>query len=180
MKKLTHLFIFMASMALILTSCEDLISKRAYCLETSDTFEYVSNMCFQSSYRDVLESIYVFNLPTNPEADEEDYKYDLRWNDKIKIEFFSCVGGLKGKAVKSILKLSDNLIKVNIGGAAKDPEATSGYIKINPNAFKAYTDRVKDAFVYAYVAVGPSSGLVEKPAFDENGKLISSSPESAQ
>ena len=180
MKKLTHLLTFIASMALIFTSCEDLINKRGYCLETSDTFEYVSNKCYQASYRDVLESIYVFNLPLNPEDEEGNYKYDLRWNDKIKIEYFSCVEGLKGKVVKSILKLSDNLMKINIGGASIDKEATFGYIKINPNAYKAYTDRVKDTFLYAYVAIGYTNGLVEKPPVDENGKVISSSSSSAQ
>ena len=174
MKKLLKLSLLLVSIPLALSSCED-FAKKAYCLETFNSEDYEAGMCYQAASGNVLESLFVMNLPINPEDDPENYKYDLTWNDNINLAFFTCVGGLKGKKISTILKLGAQTLKVTISGSCNDKEATSGYIRVNRNAFKAHTERVTDADVYAYVAIGTRSGVTEKPTENNENNSQSSS-----
>ena len=72
--------------------------------------------------------------------------------------------GLKGKLVQNAMKMSSSSIKLSIYGKIQDPEATFGYIKIRYTNFKALSERAREAYLYAYVAIGSSSGLADKPA----------------
>ena len=70
---------------------------------------------------------------------------------------------LKGKRIIEVFKWSDTVLKINFDGRAADKEANSGYVRISPSAYKAYTKEVKNTYLYAYVAIGDSSALVDKP-----------------
>ena len=64
----------------------------------------------------------------------------------------------------SAFKIGANVLKLQIEHSLNNPEATSGYIKVSRYAFKALTERVKEAYLYAYVAIGATADLVNKPA----------------
>ena len=169
MKNFIKVSLLIASIPLVLTSCETL-EKKCYCLETSTTIEYVENMCYQASRNDVLETIYVINLPLNPEAKASEYQYDVAFASDIKNASLTLTDGLEGKVIDSVFTLGDNMLKVNIKGIATNQEATYGYIKVSNRAFTANTDRVKDAYLYAYVALSDNgSSLADKPAINEDG-----------
>ena len=161
MKNIKKIAVFSSIFLFSLTSCAS--EPKSYCLETSDTFDYYEGKCFQANRNDVVDTVFVMNMPTNPEADPEEYKYDIRWNDSINTEWFSFAGGLKGKRIIEVFKWSDTVLKINFDGRAADKEATSGYVRISPSAYKAYTKEVKNTYLYAYVAIGDSSALVDKP-----------------
>ena len=166
MNKPLKLLLLLAVVPFALTSCEEFKEKQSYCLETSDTFEYKEGLCYQVSRKDILESVFVIAPPTNPDkAENEKYTYPITWKDEIHTEYFSFVRGLEGKKVISILKLGDNVLKVNIEGAInKEKPSYYGFIKIHFRAFKSYTPETKEAYLYAFVTVGPSSDVVRKPA----------------
>ena len=165
MKNVIKLSILLASIPLMLTACEDFKEKKAYCLETSDGISVVDGKCYQASRHDILESVFVINPAHNPEEEnEEKREYDIVWSDQINTDYFSCIDGLKGKQIISILKLGPNILKVNIDGNIEDQEATFGYIKINRYAYKALNKEIKDAYLYAYVALGTTSSMVDKPS----------------
>ena len=147
---------------LALTGCQTEL--KAYCLETSDTFEYYEGRCYQACANDIVETVFVHNLPINPEADPEQYKYDLTWNTTINTDHFTFAGGLVGKRVIEVFRWSDTVLKINFDGHVVDQEAQFGYIKISPSAFKAHTSRVRGAYLYAYCAIGPTVDLVKKPS----------------
>ena len=161
MKNVIKLSVLLLSIPLVLTSCEDL-QKKAYCVETSDSLEYNVDKCYQISYKDIRQTFYLINPPLNPEDGSENLKYDFVWKDYIKLAYFTLTGGLEGKTIVSVLKLGDQILKVNVDGRCTDSKATSGYVKINPYAFKPLTERVSDAYLYAYIAIGETSGLVDK------------------
>ena len=113
MKNVKKLSILLSIIPMLLTACDN--EKKAYCLETCDAPDYVQGQCYQASRKDILESVHLIALPLNPDkgADEE-YKYPLTWSNVINTEFFYLLGGLEGKKVLSVLKLGENVIKVNI------------------------------------------------------------------
>ena len=165
MKNVIKLSVLLATIPLMLTSCEELKEKQFRRLETSNGITIIQDQCYQASRNDIVESVFLINPPTNPDkAEDEEYTYDIIWNDQVNLAHFSFLGGLKGKQVLSVLKLGDNVIKVNIDHAVEDQEATYGYIKINHYAFKAVSPEAKEAYLYAYVAIGDSSAMIKKPA----------------
>ena len=170
MKNVLKFSLLLAAIPLMLTACEEFKEKQfRERIETSSGIEYVAGQCYQASKNDIVESVFIINAPTNPNKKEnEEYIYDIIWNDQINLSYFSFTGGLKGKQVLSILKLGDNVIKVNIDHSIEDQEATFGYIKISHYAFKAINPDAKEAYLYAYVAIGDSSSMVAKPVDPEN------------
>lgn len=161
MKNVSKFIILCASIPLILSACED-FEKKSYCLETSSQPEYQEGMCYQASRDDILESIHLINL-----KDPDTNKYDIEWKGNISVNNFTFTEGLIGKKVKSVLTLDENVIRLIIYGKVEDNEATSGYIKVDPDAFKAKREATKEAYLYAYVALGESSGMVKKPEIEQ-------------
>lgn len=149
--------------AAIFSLCSCSLEKRCECLETSDSLNYVEGMCYQASRSNVVESVFLINPPTNPNDAPENYQYDITWSEIVVLDNFSCVDGLSGKHIITILRLSNTVIKVTFDGAVTDKEATHGYIRILPNAFKGHSERATDSVIYAYVAIGDASSLVIKP-----------------
>ena len=174
MKSILKISLLLASIPLALSACEK-FEKHTYCLETSNDTTYHPGMCYQASTSDVLESVFIINPPINPEADEKDYQYDLMWNYSIKLSYFTFTGGLVGKKIISVLKLGSDVIKVNIDNTCENQKATSGYIKISHYAYTALSERAKDAYAFAYVALGPASDLVVKPSNTNENDSQSSS-----
>ena len=169
MKNFRKLSLLLGIIPMLLTSCEELGEKKSFCLETCDTPDYVSGQCYQASSKDLLESIHLIALPTNPDkADDEEYKYPLTWNSIISTEYFTFRNGLEGKKVVSVLKLGENVIKVNVTGASTKKDATYGYIRVSYRAFKSYVSETREAYVYAYVAIGENPSMVEKPENYQN------------
>ena len=162
MKIIKKLVILPSIFLLSLTGCSNEL--KAYCLETSDTFEYYEGKCFQANKNDVVDTVFVMNNPTNPEADPEEYTYDLRWNNSVNTKWFSLTGGLEGKRIIEVFRWSDTVLKINFDGRSADQEATSGYVRISPSAFKAVNKKISGAYLYAFVTIGESSGLANKPA----------------
>ena len=147
--------------ALSLTSCD--LEKRCYCLETSNDADFHEGKCYQASRNDIVESVYVINLPLNPEDDEENYKYDVVFNDSLRVYQFAMVGGLSGKKVISIMKINDHVLSIQFDHVIDNKEATYGYVKINRQAFKSLTERTKEAYLYAYISIGDVPSMVERP-----------------
>ena len=172
MKKFIKTSLLLACIPFALAACED-FEKKSFCMETSTTIEYVEGKCYQASYKDILETIYVINLPINPEADPSEYQYDITFVSEVKNTYLTLTDGLEGKKIDSVFRLGDNIIKVNIQNVSQNEEATYGYIKISDRAFVAHTDRVKNANLYAYVAIGEKSNiLVDKPVINDDGKIV--------
>ena len=170
MKKIMKVSLLLASVSLVLSACETL-EKKAFILETSNIAEYVDGMCYQASYKDVVDTVYVICLPINPEANPSDYQYDVTFVDDISNTYVTLTDGLIEKRVNSVFKLGDNMLKVNINKACNE-EATFGYIRINKRAFKANTERANEANLYAYVAIGKEGkSLAEKPVINEDGTI---------
>ena len=138
------------------------------CLDTSDSLTYNEGMCYQASRLNVVESVFVINRPINPEDAPENYQYDITWDETIRIDNFSLVDGLAGKHIMTILRMNDHILKVTFDGASTDKNATYGYLRILPNAFKAHSERATDSVLYAYIAIGDAKGLAEKPS-SQNG-----------
>ena len=161
MKLLKKSLFLLGILGLSLTSC--ISEKRCECLETSEGIEYNSSVCYHANYLDVVESFYVSNPPINPDAGEGNYQYDLEWDSIIRLDFFKFVDGLAGKHIITVFKISDTVIKVTFDGNLSNPDATFGYLRISPSAFKGLTERATDAFLYAYISIGPVSGNVAKP-----------------
>ena len=162
MKKWYKIVALSTVFAFSLTGCQT--ETKSYCLETSDTYEYFEGKCYQSNRSDVVETVFVINLPTNPEADPSEYKYDLIWNKSINTDNFTFTSGLTGKRIIEVFRWSDTILKINFDGRAQDQEATYGYLRVSPSAFKATSKRAKGACLYAYVSIGKASSLVEKPS----------------
>ena len=153
MKSLVKIALLSGVMALSLTACST--ERKCYCLETSDSTTFVDGKCFQvDGTRDIVETIFI----TNPNG------VDVEFNTIINESHITFTDGLKGKRVQNAMRLNTYSIKVSIFGKIDDPEATFGYIKIRYSNFKALSERVKEAYLYAYVAIGDSTGLADKPA----------------
>ena len=165
MKSLQKLALLVPVFALSLVSCSN--KTRCECLETSDSPDYSEGMCYQVSRKNVVEHLYLINLPTNPDDPDKNYKYDFEWADEMRVEYISMVEGLEGKHVISFLKLNSHSLKLTIDATVNDPTATSGYIKISHLAFKPLSDRAKNSNLYAYVSIGDDYGLVNKPVLAE-------------
>jgi len=162
MKNIKKLPLFLSIVPMLLTSCVN--QKKSFCLETCDVPDYVQGKCYQASRKDIVESIHLIALPLNPEKeDNEEYQYPITWNSIINTEYFSLTHGLEGKKVLSVLKLGENVIKVNVSGASTNTEESYGYIKIHFRAFKSYVEETKEAYLYAYVAMGENPEMVDKP-----------------
>lgn len=164
MKKVSRLLVLIASIPFMLSSCEELKEKKVYCLESFDQPEYESGMCYQASKEDALESVHLIYLPPT----DAGAKSDLEWNSNIALSCFTFTDGLVGKKVQTVLTLSNTVIRLVINGRIEDPEATFGYIKVNRYAFKAKTEKVKEAYLYAYVAIGSTPGVVKKPSLEQD------------
>ena len=153
MKSLVKIALLTGVMAISLTACGN--EKKCYCLETSDTTTFVDGKCFQvDGTKDIVETIFI----TNPNGE------DIEFNNIINESHITFTDGLKGKRVQNAMRMSSYSIKVSIFGKIDDPEATFGYIKIRYSNFKALSERAKEAYLYAYVAIGNSTGMVDKPA----------------
>ena len=153
MKSLVKIALLSGVMALSLTACGN--ERKCYCLETSDTPTYVEGKCFQiDGTKDIVETIFI----TNPNGE------DIEFNNIIDESHITFTDGLKGKRVQNAMRMNSYSIKVSVFGKIDDPEATFGYIRIRYSNFKALSERTKEAYLYAYVAIGNSTGLADKPA----------------
>ena len=172
MKNISKALLLFASIPLLLASCGK-SERKAYFLETSNTFEYVDGMCYQAYRSDIVETIYVINLPINPEANPSEYQYDVTFIDDVKNIYVTLTDGLEGKKVNSVFKIADNILKININKICQNEEATWGYIKINKRAFTAHTKRADDVNICAYVAIGDhGKELVNKPTINDDGTIV--------
>ena len=171
MKNIVKVTLLLASIPLALSACTD-VGKRVVCVGTSNTIEYASNKCYQISYKQYVETIYLFSLPNNPEADPNEYTYDYIWKDEQKNSYFDFQDGLKGKTLISILKISNTILKLNVKGSCDDPMATYGYIKVFRYAYTSQSSDIKDIPIYAYVAIGEqASALVDMPQLNDDGTV---------
>lgn len=161
MKNIKKLSLLLGLVPVLLTSCEN-FEKKAFCLETSNEPDYVEGTCYQVSPSDILETIHLIN-PAIEKDDKGNAKYDIEWKYNVPLSYFSFTEGLEGKKIKSIITLGENVIRLIVYGNVSDPNATSGYIKVSKEAFKAKTERVRDAYLYAYIAIGEPYGQVAKP-----------------
>ena len=153
MKSLVKIALLSSVLAFSLTACG--VEKRCYCLETSDTTTYVEGKCFQvDGTRDIVETIFI----TNPNGE------DIEFNTIVDESQISFTDGLKGKRVQNAMRMNSYSIKVSIYGKIEDPEATFGYIRIRYTNFKALSERAKESYLYAYVAIGNATGMADKPA----------------
>ena len=160
MKNIVKVSLLLASIPFALSACTD-VGDRVVCLETSNTIEYVQNKCYQVSYKQVVDTVYLFSMPNNPEADPSEYTYD-----------FDFVDGLEGKNLISILKISNTILKLNLKGSCKDVVATYGYIKVFRYAYTSQSSKIKDIPIYAYVSIGEQGSiLVDKPALNKDGTV---------
>ena len=153
MKSLVKIALLSGVMALSLTACST--ERKCYCLETSDSTTFVDGKCFQvDGTRDIVETIFI----TNPNG------ADVEFNTIINESHITFTDGLKGKVFDSITIVGDgHTLKFEMHGLLRDQEATHGYIRISPQAFKAHTDNSKEAYLYAYFAIGDRTADVDKP-----------------
>lgn len=170
MKSLLKTALLFACIPLSLSACKDKVDNALVCIETSNVIDYVEGKCFQSTYKNVLETLYLITLPNNPEANPEDYTYDFTWNYELKNSYFDFIEGLEGKTLISILRLGDNVLKLNINSACDSPNSTYGYIKVFRYAFTPNVKKLENTSLYAYVAIGEESArMVDKPVLNEDG-----------
>ena len=151
MKSLTKSALLSGVMILSLTGCS--YEKTCYCLETGDVLTYEEGKCYQVTRSDVVETFFVYN----PDGK------DVAFVEAVDASQISFTDGLAGKRIESVMRMSDSSFKITIYGQINDPEATFGYIKVRYTNFKALSERAKDAYLFAYVAIGDQSGLVDKP-----------------
>ena len=152
MKSLVKIALLSSVIAFSLTACGK--ERKCYCLETSYTTTYVEGKCFQiDGTKDIVETIFI----TNPNGE------DIEFNNTIDESQITFTDGLQGKRVQNAMRMSYCSIKVSIYGKIEDPEATFGYIRIRYTNFKALSERAKEAYLYAYVAIGSATGMVDKP-----------------
>ena len=171
MKKFMKVSLLLASIPLALSSCADL-DKRLICVETSNTDVYTAGMCYQVSYKQVVDTVYLITPPLNPEAPVSEQTFDFIWKDELKNAYFDFIDGLEGKTLISVLKVSNNILKLNIKGSCEDATATYGYIKIFRYAYISQNEKIKDISLYAYVAIGEQGSLlVNKPALNDDGTI---------
>lgn len=164
MKIIKKLSIFLGIVPVLLTSCVG--SKKAYgCLETCDTPDYSLGQYYQVSSRDILETIFLIDIPNPKETNSKDSEYDISWSKVINYDLFSCVDGLEGKKINSILRTSDHVLKIGISGSLENKKATFGYIKIHFRAFESLSERTKEAYLYAKVGVGDRPGMKDKDEY---------------
>jgi len=161
MKLFSKLVLLLSTLPLPLTSCSNKI--RCECLESSDSPDYSEGMCYQVSRRNIIESVFLINLPLNPDDPNKDYQYDFEWRDNMRVEYISLEEGLKGKRIISFLKIDPHSVKLTIDSVPLDQKATFGYVKISHLAFKPLSKRAQNSNLFAYVAIGDERGLVEKP-----------------
>lgn len=176
MKSIIKNIVLLTSIPLVLASCAEScinnINNGVACLETSTTVDYEAGKCFQTTRKNVVETIYLIGIPNNPEADPSEYEYDFTWNYELQNSYFDFVGGLKGKKLISVLKITDYVLKLNINGMCEDLDATYGYIRAFRFAFTATSDKLYDKSMLAYIAIGETSSvMVDKPAINEDGTL---------
>ena len=162
MKSLRKIALLSSVFILSLTSCD--LVKKSYCLASSNDDKFHDGMCHQVSRSEIVESFYIINPPSNPEADPEDYIYDITWVELVKNTSIKLTGGLDGKRLDRVFRISDHVIRLDVYGKTNDQDATFGYVRISNSAFTAHTNETKNATLLAYVAIGDSSQLVNKPS----------------
>ena len=165
MKQLNKLALLTSVFVLSLTSCSNKV--RYECLETSDSPDYIEGMCYQVSRKNIVESIFLMNLPSNPDAPTAEHQYDFVWREDMRVEYISFEGGLKGKRIISFLQLDPHSLKLTIDSTLENPNATGGYVKISHLAIKPLSDKAKNANIYGFVSIGDERGLVDKPTQTE-------------
>lgn len=151
---------------------------KSFCLETSATAEYVDGQCYQIAkeneikhfdeqgnvidIEDKVEKFYLINKPINPAANQNEWQYDIKWKDTLSVSDFTFVEGLEGKIISKLVRVSDNVVYLEIFKALTDKNETSGYVRVKESAFDALTETAKDKRLYAYVSIGEESGMVNK------------------
>ena len=151
---------------------------KAFCLETSDTAQYIDGKCYQISREheietkdeqgnvinreDIVEKFYLINKPINPKDKESEWQYDIKWKETLSVSDFSFVEGLEGKIINKLERVSDHTVYLEVFKALSDKKETSGYVRVKESAFDALTETAKDKRLYAYVAIGDESGMVNK------------------
>lgn len=161
MKCFNKLALLAGVFLLSLTSCSNKV--RCECFETADSPDPVSGKCYQVSNRNILENIFIVNLPLNPDAPKAEHEYDFVWRDDMRVEYISLEEGLKGKRIISFLLLDPHSMRLQIDGTLDNPNATFGYVKILHLGIKPLSQRAKNANLFAYVSIGEENGLVDKP-----------------
>ena len=162
MKNFKKVIVLFGILPMILTSCQD-FEKKSYCLETSNEPEYVEGTCYQVSRKDILETVHLINLPVSVDEGGKNPKYDIEWKQNVPLSYFTFTDGLEGKKIKSIITLGENIIRLIIFGNIRNDDAAFGYIRVNKEAFIAKNNSTRDAYLYAYLAVGENSAVVAKP-----------------
>ena len=161
MKTKQKSLLFLGIIPLLLTACNG--EKKCFCLDTSNAYNYQEGYCYQMSRKDVVETFYLCCAPYKDKTpDDEDY-YEITWKKKYSFEHFTFIGGLQGKKIKGVVLLENNTLRINVSNSCIDQEATSGYLRISPEAYDSHSPKSKDAFLYAYIAIGEKSDLVIKP-----------------
>ena len=161
MKPVKKSLLLLPIASLLLTSCS--MEQRLFCLDTYNNLTYQAGYCMELSRKDVKEVFYVYCLPNNPEASASEYQYELTWNKKLNLSYFSFVNGLEGKKIDSVVGLENNTLIINVHGLVSDQEATHGYLKINPEAFTTTDNSKSHSYAYAYFSIGNNSGVSLKP-----------------
>ena len=159
MKVLNKVALLTSVFLLTLSSCVG--EKKAYVLETSDHIDYVEGTCFQASREDIVDTVFLINLPSK-DKDGNDV-YDIEWNQSLVKSYFTFTTGLIGKKVIDVFTVENNVLKINFDGRLENPDAREGCIKVSPHAFKAKNEKTRDAYLYAYIVIGDKSGFVDKP-----------------
>ena len=61
------------------------------------------------------------------------------------------------------MKINDHVLSIQFDNLLDNSEATFGYVRINRQAFKAYTERAKESYLYAYIDICDSPSMVDRP-----------------
>lgn len=165
MKNFKKLSVLLGILPVMLTSCQE-FEKKAFYVETSDSPEYSFGQYYQAGRKNSVESIYLIAQPLNPDkADNESYKYPLTWKYPTNTEFFTLTDGLKEKRIDGVLKITDNVVMVNIVGSVSNSETNFGYIKVHFRAFTSHSTDTREAYLYAYVGLGDEPLMVDKEEY---------------
>lgn len=162
MRSHSRFALLLSILPLAVTACS--FENVSYCLESSDSMDYVSGHTYQVTREDIVTTFYLINPPEGEEG-----KHSIEWNKTVSLSHFTVSGGLSGKTIFSIAYVNSYVVRIKMDGKCTDAEATFGYIKVNPDAYKRLDNDVIDrSFLAAYVAIGSSSSLIVKPDTNQN------------
>jgi len=165
MKYIKKSLLLLGLVSLSITSCENL-EKKSFCLETCATPDYIPTQYYQASRDDIFETVYLVAAPLNPnKGDNEDYKYPITWNYPVNYEHFSFTDGLQNKKIKGVLKIRDDVVRINFDGALFNEQSKFGYIKVHYRAFTSHVSETRDAYLYAYVGLGDEPLMLDKDEY---------------